>query len=599
MGQCRRVNISDAWTASVLSFHIVQEDDKKVAKYNLKIDCNQNSWIIEKRYHQFRQLYLLVHKICHHSQFRSQQSIALKFPSRRLFGSRLGLSFLAKRTSELNDFIFLLVNDELYRNMECVLSFFSLDNVPTTITSVKRFYSQSIRELMSHFLQRTFSLFKHANISKNKNNIASSISHSDSVIDTHIFINDCDKSSCDNCINHFHRRLTIHDFDLVRLIGKGSFGNVFLSRFKHDEQLYAVKVISKSLIKEETDFRHIMSERNILTQDLDHPFLVKLKCTFQSESKLYIVMQYVNGGELFYHLQHEYRFNETRSKFYAAEIVCAFEYLHMKGIVYRDLKPENILLDKNGHVVLVDFGLAKELYQTCPTFTFCGTPEYLAPEIVLNQQYGIGVDWWCLGAVIYEMLVGLPPFYSKNRNEIFEKILNSEAQFPVGCMSSRAKDLIIRLLRRDPSKRLDVSQIKSHSFFEDIDWNKVYSKKYQPPFVPVIKTDLGLDNFDSEFLRTSISSSFYHEPLEGFDDSSGLSTDESAIATSSDDYSNSTRVYQSDGEEIMQSFSDAQPILITSNDTRLFSCESHKQQFIGFSYQNIIEMPSQMSNIWL
>lgn len=185
-------------------------------------------------------------------------------------------------------------------------------------------------------------------------------------------------------------------------------------------------------------------------------------------------MQYVNGGELFFHLQHDFKFNEMRVKFYAAEIVSAFEFLHSRDIVYRDLKPENILLDAEGHVVLVDFGLAKEVFQMSTTSTFCGTPEYLgkhdslfslvsfpcfsflihvlmlvatilAPEIILNHQYGKAVDWWCLGAVIYEMLVGLPPFYSKNRNEIFEKILYDDVQFPCHSMSPAAQDLIIKV----------------------------------------------------------------------------------------------------------------------------------------------------------
>jgi serine/threonine protein kinase len=376
------------------------------------------------------------------------------------------------------------------------------------------------------------------------------------------------------------RRLSSNDFHFIKTIGKGSFGKVFLVRFKYDQQLYAMKVISKDLIKEEADYRHIMSERNILSQDISHPFLVKLKCTFQSESKLYIVMQFVNGGELFFHLQKDFKFSELRAKFYAAEIVSAFEFLHSKDIVYRDLKPENILLDADGHVVLVDFGLAKALLKTAQTKTFCGTPEYLAPEVVLNKQYGKDIDWWCLGSVLYEMLTGLPPFYAKARSSIFDKVLYEQPSFAGMNISDEARDFICKLLKKNPANRLGhgsdgAHQVKNHPFFAGIDWNKLYHKKYQPPFTPNSNIDHGLENFDPEFLRESISGSVFEEPCM-LDQMCPSSQENSPILSSESEGGYS--LCDSNGSYTCHSF---EKIWNDPNDRQLL--------FLGFSYADTIE----------
>lgn len=198
------------------------------------------------------------------------------------------------------------------------------------------------------------------------------------------------------------------DFEFLKVIGKGSFGKVLLAKHKTENQIYAVKVLAKKMILKRNEKTHIMCERNVLLKNLNHPFLVGLRYSFQSKEKLYFVLDYVNGGELFFHLQKERFFSEDRAKFYAAEITSALGYLHSENIVYRDLKPENILLDAEGHVVLTDFGLCKDnLSGHDTTNTFCGTPEYLAPEVLRKEAYDRGVDWWCLGAVLYEMIYGL------------------------------------------------------------------------------------------------------------------------------------------------------------------------------------------------
>lgn len=200
-------------------------------------------------------------------------------------------------------------------------------------------------------------------------------------------------------------------------------------------------------------------------------------------------MDYVSGGELFGHLQRDKMFSEERARFYTAELLCALEHLHRYNVVYRDLKPENILLDHSGHACLSDFGLCKEnVCQDDTTNTFCGTSEYLAPEVVSQQPYGRAVDWWSLGILLYELLTGWPPFYSDNTNILYRKILTAKIRYP-SSMSAEAKDLITRLLDREPTTRLgagpsDVQEIKTHKFFKSIDWEKLAKKQVSPPFKP-------------------------------------------------------------------------------------------------------------------
>ncbi len=235
-----------------------------------------------------------------------------------------------------------------------------------------------------------------------------------------------------------------------------------------------------------------------------------LKFSFQSPEKLYLVLAFVNGGELFHHLQREQRFDINRSRFYTAELLCALECLHGFNVVYRDLKPENILLDYSGHIALCDFGLCKldmkdedrtnskfACFASCfsahPGVAFCGTPEYLAPELLLGQGYNKTVDWWTLGVLLYEMLTGLPPYYDENTNDMYEKILTEPLHFPgPDIVPPAAKDLLTQLLDRRPQYRLGAkgaSEIKAHQFFHSIDWRKLLERKYDPTFKPNVVCD--------------------------------------------------------------------------------------------------------------
>ncbi|XP_036178312.1 serine/threonine-protein kinase Sgk2 isoform X2 [Myotis myotis] len=300
------------------------------------------------------------------------------------------------------------------------------------------------------------------------------------------------------------------DFDFLKVIGKGNYGKVLLAKRKSDGMFYAVKVLQKKFILKNKE-NHIMAERNVLLKNVRHPFLVGLRYSFQTPEKLYFVLDYVNGGELFFHLQRERRFLEPRARFYAAEVASAIGYLHSLNIIYRDLKPENILLDCQGHVVLTDFGLCKEgVEPEETTSTFCGTPEYLAPEVLRKEPYDRAVDWWCLGAVLYEMLHGLPPFYSRDISQMYENILHQPLQIPVG-RTVAACDLLHALLHKDQRQRLgskaDFTEIKNHVFFSPINWDDLYHKRLTPPFNPNVEGPADLKHFDPEFTQEAVSKS--------------------------------------------------------------------------------------------
>ncbi|OMJ17022.1 Serine/threonine-protein kinase gad8 [Smittium culicis] len=296
-------------------------------------------------------------------------------------------------------------------------------------------------------------------------------------------------------------KLNIDQFDLLKVIGRGSFGKVFQVRKRDTGRIYAMKVLSKSKIIMRSEVAHTLAERNVLAK-INHPFIVPLKFSFQTPEKLYLVLAFINGGELFHHLHREGKFDQHLSRFYAAELLCALECLHSYDVVYRDLKPENILLDYSGHVALCDFGLCKlNMTDEQKTNTFCGTPEYLAPELLLGHGYTRTVDWWTFGILLYEMLTGLPPFYCENPNEMYRRVLEEKLTFPPG-MGSRAKALIKGLLVRDPEYRLGsngATEIKSQQFFAEIDWDLLLGKKYDPPFKPLVNSAFDTSNFEDEF----------------------------------------------------------------------------------------------------
>jgi len=304
-------------------------------------------------------------------------------------------------------------------------------------------------------------------------------------------------------------RVGLPDFELLKVIGKGSFGKVTLVKYKKTEKLYAMKVLSKPNIVKRKQVEHTRTERRVLGY-VQHPFIVSLKFAFQTSDKLYFVLDYCPGGELFYWLTRKKTFKEEDARFYTCEMALALDYLHSLGVVYRDLKPENILLDFKGHIKLADFGLAKEGISepASGTKSLCGTPEYLAPEILQRKGHGTSADWWNLGMVIFEMLTGLPPWYTTNRDQLYERILHSQLKVPES-VSPNAKLFIEGLLTRNPAKRLGaqhgVEEFKPVAFFAGVDWEQIIRKKAQPPFNPCEDQDLAKGNFENEFTALRLS----------------------------------------------------------------------------------------------
>lgn len=304
------------------------------------------------------------------------------------------------------------------------------------------------------------------------------------------------------------RKVTLENFEFLKVLGKGTFGKVILCREKLTEHLYAIKILKKEVIIQKDEVAHTLTENRVL-RTTSHPFLTSLKYSFQTADRLCFVMEYVNGGELFFHLTRERIFPEDRAKFYSAEIISALAYLHEEGIIYRDIKLENLLLDKEGHIKIADFGLCKEeIHYGRTTKTFCGTPEYLAPEVLEDNDYGRAVDWWGTGVVMYEMMCGRLPFYNKDHDVLFTLILMEDVKFP-RTISDNAKNLICGLLRKDPTKRLgggpeDAKEIMTHPFFSSINWKDLYDKKVTPPFKPQVTSDTDTRYFETEFTGESV-----------------------------------------------------------------------------------------------
>ncbi|EMR71006.1 putative serine threonine-protein kinase sck1 protein [Eutypa lata UCREL1] len=297
------------------------------------------------------------------------------------------------------------------------------------------------------------------------------------------------------------------DFQILRLIGKGTFGQVYQVRKKDTNRIYAMKVLSKKVIVQKKEVAHTVGERNILVRTAmsESPFIVGLKFSFQTENDLFLVTDYMSGGELFWHLQKEGRFDEKRAKFYIAELILAIEHLHKNDIVYRDLKPENILLDANGHIALCDFGLSKaNLNKNDTTNTFCGTTEYLAPEVLLDEAgYTKMVDFWSLGVLVFEMCCGWSPFYAEDTQQMYKNIAFGKVRFPRDTLSQEGRNFVKGLLNRNPKHRLgaidDAEELKRHPFFGDVDWEALSKKIITPPFKPKLKSETDVSYFDPEF----------------------------------------------------------------------------------------------------
>ncbi|KND95122.1 Serine/threonine-protein kinase SCH9 [Tolypocladium ophioglossoides CBS 100239] len=297
------------------------------------------------------------------------------------------------------------------------------------------------------------------------------------------------------------------DFEILKLIGKGTFGQVYQVRKRDTQRIYAMKVLQKKVIVQKKEVAHTVGERNILVRTAmsDSPFIVGLKFSFQTPSELYLVTDYMSGGELFWHLQKEGRFDERRAKFYIAELILAIQHLHNSDIVYRDLKPENILLDANGHIALCDFGLSKaNLTKNDTTNTFCGTTEYFAPEVLLDESgYTKMVDFWSLGVLVFEMCCGWSPFYAEDTQQMYKNIAFGKVRFPRDTLSQEGRNFVKGLLNRNPKHRLgatdDAEELKRHPFFTDIDWDILAKKLITPPFKPKLKSETDVSYFDPEF----------------------------------------------------------------------------------------------------
>lgn len=303
--------------------------------------------------------------------------------------------------------------------------------------------------------------------------------------------------------------VTVDSFYTVSVIGKGSYAKVLLVKKKNDGQFYAMKVVKKQGFDRNKQEDHVRAERDILVAMGSCPFIIQLYYAFQTHHKLYFVLEYCPGGELFNFLQIKKRLSEDQACFYTAQMVLALEHLHSRDIIYRDLKPENVLIDSTGYIKLTDFGLSRMNVKTNSVKSICGTPEYLAPEVIMKTGYGKAADWWTLGCIIYEMLVGVPPFYAQERHELVEKIKLRKPKYPI-YISPTAKSLIDHLLKKDPINRLGGKgggfEVKKHAFFVGVDWGLLYQKKYTPFFIPKVKINNGLDNFDTEFTNMPVCS---------------------------------------------------------------------------------------------
>ncbi|XP_043718229.1 serine/threonine-protein kinase AtPK2/AtPK19-like [Telopea speciosissima] len=294
----------------------------------------------------------------------------------------------------------------------------------------------------------------------------------------------------------------LEDFEVMKVVGQGAFGKVFQVRKKGTSEIYAMKVMRKDKIMEKNHAEYMKAERDILTK-VDHPFIVQLRYSFQTKYRLYLVLDFVNGGHLFFQLYHHGLFREDLARIYTAEIVSAVSHLHANGIMHRDLKPENILLGADGHAMLTDFGLAKEFDESTRSNSLCGTVEYMAPEIVLGKGHDKAADWWSVGVLLFEMLTGKPPFIGGNRGKIQQKIIKDKIKLP-GFLSSEAHSLLKGLLQKDASKRLGSGpggneEIKRHKWFKQINWKKLEARQIQPSFCPEVAGKHCIANFDERW----------------------------------------------------------------------------------------------------
>ncbi|EXJ84852.1 AGC/PKC protein kinase [Capronia epimyces CBS 606.96] len=325
-------------------------------------------------------------------------------------------------------------------------------------------------------------------------------------------------------------RIGLDHFNFLAVLGKGNFGKVMLAEAKSSKKLYAIKVLKKEFIIENDEVESTKSEKRVflIANKERHPFLLSLHACFQTETRVYFVMEYISGGDLMLHIQRG-QFGLKRAQFYAAEVCLALKYFHENGVIYRDLKLDNILLTLDGHIKIGDYGLCKEdMWYGSTTSTFCGTPEFMAPEILLDKKYGRAVDWWAFGVLIYQMLLQQSPFRGEDEDEIYDAILADEPLYPIH-MPRDSVSILQKLLTREPELRLgsgpgDAQEVMSHAFFKGINWDDIYNKRVPTPFKPTIKNEKDTSNFDQEFTTVtpvltpvqSVLSPAHQEEFRGF-----------------------------------------------------------------------------------
>uniref|UniRef100_A0A8C4R420 protein kinase C n=1 Tax=Eptatretus burgeri TaxID=7764 RepID=A0A8C4R420_EPTBU len=297
------------------------------------------------------------------------------------------------------------------------------------------------------------------------------------------------------------KMLSPSDFNFHKVIGRGSFGKVLLAEFHSSGRYFAIKVLKKTVVVTDNDVEGSMAEKRTMCLAFENPFITRLFSTFQTKEYLFFVMEYLNGGDLMFYMQREGKFNLTLSTFYAAEIVIALQFLHSIGIIYRDLKLDNVMLDFEGHIKITDFGMCKENVDSENlASTFCGTPDYIAPEILQGLRYGPWVDWWSFGVLLYEMLIGRSPFYGNSQDQLYEAIQQGKPQFP-RWLTDASQDILLQLFNLDHAKRLGTEgDIRAQAFFNKIVWSDVEQKKTSPPFKPTVVSKSDCSNFDQDFL---------------------------------------------------------------------------------------------------
>jgi len=310
------------------------------------------------------------------------------------------------------------------------------------------------------------------------------------------------------------KAISIDHFDLIRVIGRGSYAKVLMVELKETKRLYAMKVIKKELVTDDEDIDWVQTEKHVFETASNHPFLVGLHSCFQTPSRLFFVIEFVRGGDLMFHMQRQRRLPEEHARFYSAEISLALNFLHERGVIYRDLKLDNVLLDHEGHIKLTDYGMCKEGIRTGDTTsTFCGTPNYIAPEILRGEDYSFSVDWWALGVLLYEMLAGRSPFDmvgatdnpdQNTEDYLFQVILEKTIRIPRS-LSVKAAGILKGFLNKNPTDRLGCHkesrfmEIQTHPFFKSIEWEALEQKQVPPPYRPRLESERDLANFPPEF----------------------------------------------------------------------------------------------------